>query len=150
MPDLQDFRSSMLRFCADFAQEMMAGGYVEALTVVDLDAHAGEDTLPAGDLLGPHGFQLDSDAGNHIITVAFGVSTSGDENNFRLYRVLNQLHKLLEPDNSIDLYQADTGDDMGTAKLMNGTTVLPMVNTKLRALQFIQVTMGTAEVSPSP
>lgn len=144
MADLEDFRSSMVRFCSNFASEMKAAGVAD-LQVVDFDAHADMDSLPSSDIIGPSGFSLTSDEGNHEIDCRFGISTFEDVNNFRLYRMLNRLYKLLEPDSMIPIYDAETGQQLGVAKLMNGTRLLGVAKTKLRPLAFIQTSMVTPE-----
>lgn len=143
----ENFKSSILRFCTQFATDMQAQG-LASMMPINFDAHADINELPESDLIGPKEFGVETDQGTFVISTMIGVSTLNDTNLFRLDKIIDQLFKRLMPDEMIPLVNAETGAQMGWMKAMNGTAVLPVVQTKTRPLKFVAVSLGTDRLIP--
>ena len=137
MNTFENFRSSILRFCVDFAAD-------NSLQVINWDAHAdSQGELPKADLIGPAMFELQEDEGTFSVTGMIGISTVNDENLFRLTNYVGKVFELLRPGRRVTKYDALNGAELGVMTAENGTKVLPVLKTDLRPMQFIAFALAS-------
>jgi hypothetical protein len=136
----ENLHTSLLRFCAEFAEAN------PGMAVVNFDSHADATQLPASDLVGMAGLSFTEDDGILSIKVLLGISTLGDTNNFRLVHLVSELYERLRPTKRIDVYQAgmDAPTKVGWMVCENGTSVLPVGGEVARPLQYVAVHLATS------
>lgn len=139
MNEYRDTLSSLLRFCKDFADELNLRGF--DLQVLNLDAAGEPGTWPSSDVIGFGEFNFELDDGTIKVEAAIGVSTLGDDNNFRLDDIMNLLVNKLIPGSRIKLYNGSTGATRGLLVVRNGTQVLPPIKTETRPIRPIMVSL---------
>lgn len=117
--------------------------------IVDFDAIHEEDFLMTKpDIIGIGEFGLEEDEGNHIAQFQVGVSTIDDLNLFRMRRIVALYYERLRVNATFPLLNAETGASIGLMKVMNGTTIFPLIRTTLRHYRFIQVRLSHALQQP--
>lgn len=139
MNEYRDTLSSLLRFCKDFADELNTQGY--ALQLLNLDAAGEPGVWPAADVVGFGEFNFELDDGTIKAEAAIGISTVGDDNNFRLDDIMNLLVNKLIPGSRIKLYNGSTGAVRGLLVVRNGTQVMPPVKTETRSIRPIMFSL---------
>lgn len=132
----EDVRSSVLKFCADFATEMHDAGIAD-LQIYDWDSFVENNTLPDTDLLGP--WQLSCDIDFKMITIRgmIGISVKTDQNLFRLNQVSGILLERMIPDKMISMYGAESAAVVGHMKVAEGTSLSPVAQAQQRSLKFL-------------
>lgn len=135
MSDYRNFKSSLLRFCSQFADDRNSFGC--NLSVVNFDAFAQIEDLPAGDLIGLGSYELTIREGFHEVEFMIGVSTQEDTNNFRLTEFIDLLLGKLEPEQIIQVVGATDGVPLGIMTLSEGTKAMAVSGSHLRPGVFI-------------
>lgn len=133
---VRNLHASILRFCSDFCAE-------HNMTVVNFDAHADESTMPKGDAMGFMGLSWEVDDHFLDVNVMFGVSTVDDTNLFRMVEKIAHLFEKLMPEETISVYDADSGEVVGNLVLKNGTRALPVGGSTSRPVQHIMVGLAS-------
>lgn len=155
----EDFHSSLLRFCSDFADAVVASADPVLLTGAtgnmrsfNFDAHAESEALPDEDLIGIANYSCKEAGKIFEIDVMFGVATNGDSNLFRLNAIINRLFPLLYAEKKIPVYNSRDGSPNGFMVAVDGTSVMPVAGFTTRPVKFIQVSFLTDRnvVKPSP
>jgi hypothetical protein len=135
-------RQSLFKYCQELALSLNASeGY--NLTVINFDAHADLNSLPAQDIIGVADFSLTSDDGLLILSASIRVGTEGDADIARLENIINVIFDQLQPANSLDLVDFDSSAKIGNLKIMNGTTVYPVMKTKTRPLKSVGISLAS-------
>jgi hypothetical protein len=117
--------------------------------IIDFDAiHEENSIVTKPDLLGIAEFGLEEDEGNHIAQFQIGVSTIDDLNLFRMRKIISVFYERMRVNATFPLVHHETGVNLGLMKVMNGTSVFPLVRTHLRHYRFIQVRMSHALQQP--
>lgn len=111
----------------------------------DFDAHALQPNYPERDLIGIRGYGLRSDDGMLQIEAMVGLSIFNDSKLIRHNKIMDKLFQVLLPSKIIPVqnYSDGSGTKYEDMKVMNGTEVLPTVNTDARVFQFVGVMAGT-------
>lgn len=141
----KDIHVSLMRFCSDFKVEASAAGF--DLTPVYFDATPDDDSLPQSDVIGLSGLALGVDDGLIEVQCMIGISTLHDTNLFRMIDLVDRLFQKLQPDKIVKIFNADTGANAGTLKVMNGTRVMPVAGTT-RPVQFVLVSLASSKTMP--
>ena len=134
--------SSVFGLCADFAAAMATKFPDDpGLSVYNFDAFSEQPGLPSGDLVGVHGFTLDTSGKLATFKALFGIATDNDENLFRLNRLTGELFQLLLPDTRHSVWDADqsTRVEIGKWVVMDGTSASPLFSAMLRPVKLISV-----------
>ena len=132
---IKNINSSLLRFCAVFANQH------PGMEVVNFDAHGDEQSLPQADVVGISGVSVSVDEGLCDVTLMIGISTREDTNLFRLNEYIDKLFHVLLPTKKMRLYDADSGSALGWLVTTNGTRTLAIGGSSTRPLQYIMVTL---------
>lgn len=136
-----NLQTSMLRFCADFKDDMLGEGF--SLSTLNLDAHTDPEKWPDGDFIGVGEFTMEYQDRNVMLSAAFAISTVGDTNLFRMSKLINHLVNRLEPMQSFPVYGAETGLEVGKILVLDGTRVGAPLETKSQPIQPVMVRMAT-------
>lgn len=139
MNEYRDSRASVIRFCRDFADEMLGRGI--EMDVVDFDTAGEPQTWPKKDVIGIGEFTFTLDDGNIEVDVAIGLSTVEDTNNFRLADLTNMLVNKLIPGMRVKLLNASNGQTRGFLVVTNGTRVAAPLPTTTRSIQPIMISL---------
>lgn len=128
----RDVQASLMRFCRDFADEMVLEGY--SLGFVNLDAHADENAWPEGDFIGMGEFNLNIEETDEIM-VSFVIATDDDANLLKMSDLINRLVNQVLPLTQLKVYDADTGEVISSLFVQNGVRVGAPLRTKSQPLQ---------------
>ncbi|MCG7628994.1 hypothetical protein MHM88_14375 [Epibacterium sp. MM17-32] len=128
----QNIQSSLLRFCADFAEAN------PGLGTVNLDAHTDEAQWPEGDFIGLGELNVDV-AETYAGQCMFGLSTLNDTNLFRMGQLMQKLSGFLLPNKNIPVYNAQTGMEIGKLFVLQGTRIGAPLPTKTQPIQPIAI-----------
>jgi hypothetical protein len=140
---LPNIRSSLLRFCSDFAAAR------EGMQALDFDAIDQDSQVPAVDVIGISGLSVDLDDKMASCRVQIGISTVNDTNLFRLYQYAAALLEAFVPAQWLPLYDADTGQQIGRLIVENGTRLLPVGDASSRPVQYLMASLATTETFKS-
>ena len=135
-----NINASLLRFCADFRDDMEKLGF--NLEVVNLDDFTEEEQWPDGDFVGISNVMVDVFE-TYDVKLMFALSTKGDLNFFRLGKLTTHLLDRLLPNSSFNVLDADSGVVLGNFFVLNGTRVSPPVDTKTQPVRPIMVSLKT-------
>ena len=130
-----NIQSSLLRFCADFAEE-------HDLVAINLDAHTDEVHWPDQDFIGLSEFRVDI-METYSGACMFGISTKEDTNLFRMGALVKQLSALVLPNKCITAYDADTGEEIGLIFILQGTRIGAPIPTKTQPILPIGIRFET-------
>lgn len=123
--------NSLIRFGEDFRKANNPGA-----AFFDWDAHADIAEMPEQDCMGPAGIGLADEGKIQQVVFAFGLSTVGDPNLFRLRGSISKLYGLLRPEAKIPVY-----DTVGTVHswmvVKSPLTIAPVSKAEVRSIQFI-------------
>lgn len=145
----KDFWASTLRFCKDFADEMQGSSVTTNMSVINFDAFAEIEELDQIDLIGPKFFSTQMVHSKlYTVTTSIVLTTFNDPSLFRLEDMVGRLFDKLSVDKQLPIFNADTGARIGTFKVMDGTEVIPVLNTKTRAMKAIAVNLASDRSSP--
>jgi hypothetical protein len=122
---------------------MVNGGIVSAASYVDFDAHSQFTELPESDLVGTANLHWVNDR-FYSIGVSIGVSTWQDKNLFKHTDMIDFMHDRLLPTETIDVVDATTGVKKGWFVVEPGLSLMPMLKTDTRSLQFLMVGLQTS------
>jgi len=139
MNEYRDSRASLIRFCRDFADEMVGRGI--EMDVIDFDTAGEPQTWSKKDVIGIGEFTFTLNDGNIEIDVALGLSTVEDTNNFRLADLTNMLVNKLVPGMRIKLLNASSGQTRGFLAITNGTRVAAPFPSTTRTVQPIMISL---------
>ena len=142
----EDLWASIVGYVATIQHEAL----IQGLTVsfINYDEHADIEKLPQENLVGPAEFSFDNmGQGTFHVSAAIGFSMWNDDEQFNHRKMMDIVAKHLEPEMSIPILKATTGLKIGSLTLEAPTSLLPMSNSDVRALQFY-VFSGTAHVGP--
>jgi hypothetical protein len=140
---LKNVRSSLLRFCSDFAEQFAD------TQAVDFDTYEDESQTPETDLVGISALSIDTDTGLAGCRVMFGVSTVNDTNLFRLYEVMDALFDQFLGGCWLPLIDADTGEQVGRLVVQDGSRLLPVGGGSSRPIQYVMVSMQATKTFKS-
>lgn len=135
---------SLLRFCNDTKEALIADGVVTDMDVVNFDAHATMASLPNKDVIGIKSFSWTEEETLAVVTVLFGVSTINDDVNLSRHNdIIDYWTSKLMVSDQIQLFDPNTDPvvEIGWMVITDGTDVLPISNTSTRPLQLIAVNM---------
>jgi hypothetical protein len=135
---MMDIDASIKRFCVDWGTAQSS-----PLEYEDFDAHADENTVPEGDLIGTSGLSLSTSHPFVDVDVMIGVATEGDTNLFRLRELVARLFQRLQPMKTIDVLDFQTGEKKGLLIVQDGVRVLPVGGDSSRPVQFVMVGFKT-------
>lgn len=144
MNEYRDSFASLMRFCRDFADEMVGAGY--DLEVMNLDAAGGPSDWPKKDVIGVAEYTFTLNDGNIRVQNMFALSTVEDTNNFRLNDLMNRLVNKLIPGMRIKLLHATSGATRGFLVVTNGTRVTPPEPSKTRVIQPVMVSLLSDQI----
>jgi hypothetical protein len=135
---------SLLRLTQDTLTSLT--GLDRTALVVNFDAHASIQELPAGDLVGPSGFTLtDMGQGHFELAFAIAVSTQQDKDNFRLTDLMDGFARRLAPERKFTIFNSTTGAAISEAIIEEGTQLSPVNRAETRATASVTV---TAQIRP--
>jgi hypothetical protein len=117
-------------------------------TLIDFDAINDEGAMPKEDCVGMSEFGVQWDNQTVIARFQIGISTFNDLTMFRARRLISIFYGDLTTMVDFPLVNAETGAQIGKMKLMNGTSVFPMVRTTVRPYWFIQAQVSHALLTP--
>lgn len=135
---LMDIDASLKRFCVQFGMAIEP-----PLVYEDFDAHADENTVPQGDLIGTSGLSLTSSAPFVDVDVMIGITTTNDTNLLRLRELVAMLFQRLQPTKTIEVLDYKTGEKKGSLIVQDGVRVLPVGGNHSRPLQYVMVGFKT-------
>lgn len=136
-------KNSLFAVCKSFADNMNTQFPENAvLSIYNFDAFSEENGLPDGDLIGMRSISIDVDSELATFRAMVGISTQNDENLFRLDEYSGLLLKRFLPDQVVVIYDSETGQPCGQAKLYNGTSMSPILKAVQRPLKFIAISGG--------
>lgn len=141
-----DVQASLFAFCKSCIDEWKSEGITSEMLVFKWDAHAETPEFPDVDIVGPMDLSLISDTSLQSATCMIAVSTTKDTNIHRLDQIISDLYGKLSPDKSIPLVRASDGAQYGNLKLKNGTQVLQVMNTDVRATRAVAINLGADSV----
>lgn len=128
MARYKQVQASMLRFCTDVSiQESLTLG--KNFTAVNLDAHADEENLPEGNIIGIESLAMQSatDAEpTDTFSCSVTVGTVSDTNNMLISNVVDSVYELLLPESTMVLYSPEMAKRVGTIKVFGRTQILPV------------------------
>jgi hypothetical protein len=139
----KDFCSSLIRFCQQSIVSMVSAGIVPAASYVNFDAHSQFTELPESDLVGTANLHWVNDR-FYSVGVSIGISTWQDKNLFKHNDMIDFMHDLVEPTKTIDVVDATTGVKKGWFVVESGVSLMPMLKTDQRSLQFLMVGLQTS------
>ncbi len=135
---MMDLDASIKRFCVEWGQAQ-----TPVLRYEDFDAHADENTVPEGDLIGTSGFSLTTSHPFVDLDVMIGITTTGDTNILRLKEQVARLFQRLQPTKKVPVLDFQTGVIKGRMIVSDGVRVLPVGGDSARPVQFIMVNFKT-------
>lgn len=133
-----DIDASLKRFCVDFGEAITPN-----LNYEDFDSHADESTVQQGDLIGTSGLSITNNAPFLDVDVMIGISTDTDTNLLRLRKVVAMLFQRLQPLNTIDVLDYETGIKKGNLMVLEGIRILPVGGSQARPIQYVMVGFRT-------
>lgn len=135
---MMDIDASIKRFCVDWG-----GAQTGPLIYEDFDAHADENTVPEGDLIGTSGLTLTTSHPFIDVDIMIGIATDGDTNLLRLRELVARLYQRLQPTKLIDILDFQTGVKKGSLIVQDGVRVLPVGGESSRPVQYVMVGFKT-------
>lgn len=151
-------KRSLYHFCDTQSHIMATDGTNPngPMALYNFDAFSQQNTLPAGDLIGPYQYSLEVD--DELVTVKcmIGIATDADTNLFRLDACIGKLMVSLLPGAMIPVYDPATfaGNGSDTAifqlKVKNGTSASPVYTAVQRPLKLIHFTAGASRALQRP
>ena len=142
----EDLWASIVGYVATIQEDALNQGLQTEF--INYDEHADIEKLPQKNLVGPAEFSFDNmGQGTFHVSAAVGFSMWNDDEQFNHRKMMDIVAKRLEPEVCIPVLKAVTGLKIGNLTLEAPTSLLPMSNSDVRALQFY-VFSGTAHVGP--
>lgn len=135
---MMDVDASIKRFCVDWGNEQEP-----PLMYEDFDAHADENSVPPVELIGTAGLSLGTDTPFVNVEVMIGISTLNDTNLLRLRELVAGLFQRLQPVNTVDVLDYQTGAKLGNLIVLDGVRVLPVGGNQARPVQYVMVSFKT-------
>lgn len=140
---------SLYKYLNTFAAQMVTATYLKSdYELFNFDAFADLDNIPDKDILGVSQFNIDSDSGLFIVSAMLGISTYDDINLARLDRMIGRLFEKLESGQLVPFVEESSGNQIGVMRVLNGTSVLPVVKTRTRPLKFVAVALSSDQRLP--
>lgn len=127
--------ASILRVITTFQAAQMPGS-----VYFDWDAHAQADAMPEGDLIGPAGCGMSHEEPGIHVVFSIGISTSNDQNLFRLRAAMSQLYGIFKPQTSIPIYDTDTNEIVSFMVVRTPVAIMPTTKAQIRSVQFFNAT----------
>jgi hypothetical protein len=141
------FRTSLIKFCQDQLQAMIMDGTISSGEFVDFDAHSQLDKLPEENLIGVANLHWVNDTDFYTVGAMIGVSTWRDTNLFVHNDMIDWLEPKLLPMKTIALVDPTDGSEQGWMVAEAGTSLMPMLHTDTRSLQFFMVSWQTSQTA---
>jgi hypothetical protein len=141
-----DFQASLFILSNEMISQWTSAGLTSDMQPFKWDAHADTTNLPSTDLIGPMELSLTSDDSLQNASVMIAVSTVNDENLDRLDQMIGDLYARLAPDQNILLKRASDATVTGNIKVKNGTQLMPVLNTDVRAVRAVAVSLAADSV----
>lgn len=141
------FKTSLIKFCQDSIDGMRKQGIIQDAKYVNFDAHSQFTDLPEINLVGTANLHW---VNNQFYTVgaSIGVSSWADTNLFVHDAMIDYLAELLKPTKQVALIDPDTGIRTGGWLVVEGgVSLMPMLKTDTRSLQFFLVSFQTSETA---
>jgi len=135
-----NIQSSLLRFCSQFRLDMAAKGV--SLETVNMDAHTDESEWPEGDFIGVGESEILIEE-TYSGSCFFALSTLDDTNLYRMGQLMKELSSRLLPNRSIPVYDTETGMQIGSIFVLQGTKIEAPMPTKTQPIQPILVNYET-------
>jgi hypothetical protein len=135
-----DFRASVVAFCNTSIEQMKA---LEILrpdaTYFDFEAMSDIASMPKRDMVGVMNLHWTNDGSFYDVGFSLGIATWEDTGLFRHHDVIDFMEPLLRTNQQIPLLNAKTGARDGWLVMTNGQSLMPMMKTETRPLQFMLV-----------
>lgn len=156
---LTNSETSMVKFCVDLAEEMVAEGLSPKIEYVEVDSRVElkDAELPDCDIIGLTQFSISEPEAQlwaiHFVVV---ISTISDVNLFRLRKLANFIYERLPAGADLVYYDAEAATEKSWIRVIPGTTQLPTHRVETRPFRFIQAQalldplQGSAQTSPDP
>lgn len=144
-----DFQASLFAFLYKKAKTWMSNGDISDYAMFKFDAHATLERMPDKDVFGIMELSIESDTNMQRGSCMVALSTLNDENIERLDKLTGDVYASLRPDTRIPLVSASTGNRYGNLVVMNGTSVMPILNTDTRPVRTVAISLGADSV-PQP
>lgn len=135
---MMDIDASLKRFCVEWGEAQNG-----PLTYEEFDAHADENTVPPGDLIGTSGMSLSTSHPFVDVDIMIGIAVEGDTNLLRLRELMARLFQRLQPTKRIDVLDFQTGIKKGFLIVQDGVRVLPVGGDQSRPIQYLMVGFKT-------
>lgn len=121
----------------------------DKMTVCNFDAVAEIEEFPDNDLIGVRNFGIQQVHGKlYEVVFLATISTVDDTNLKRLEQMIGVLFDEFSVGRQINLLNSDTGNTQGQLTVMDGTEVLPVLNTRARAVKAIAVRLSSDRTGP--
>ncbi len=132
---------TLLKFCTDTANEIVAAGYSSNIEFINFEEQSTIFVLPASDVFGIGSFSFQPMKEQYTSHIGFAVSTINDEHLFRHAQFIDHIVSKLLPGANFPLYSADTGLQIGSMSVADGTTVRFVERSEDRNIRLILVTL---------
>lgn len=141
MSGYENIKASLFGFCKSFVASAQAAGLTVGMAIYNFDAFQQNNTLPAGDLIGPYRLSVDVKSGLVTVTSMIGIATQNDENLFRLDALCGQLLDACIPNTKVPLLDSGTGAQVGLFTISEDVSLSPSLHAKERPLKLLHLVM---------
>ncbi|WP_353645766.1 hypothetical protein [Mesorhizobium sp. WSM2239] len=112
----------------------------ESIEMIDWEAHANIEELPAVHLVGPASLALEQQSQEmYHASFVVGLGSYNDQGLFIHREMIDFLFKSLSTGTRISVFDSKTEEAYSWMKIIDGVTVAPLSRTSQRAMQFIQI-----------
>jgi len=141
-----DFQASLFAICVKKVNDWKTVGLSSNIQTFKWDAHVDQTELPPSDLLGLMDLTVTSDHEMLKSAVMFTISTLQDVNNDRMDKMVGDLFMDFQAGTYYPLLRASDGSVYSKFTVMNGTQVMPVMSTDVRAARSISVSLAAESV----
>ena len=141
-----DFQASLFSALNDLISKWKSEGHTSDMQPFKWDAHSDVSVAPETDLVGPMELSLQSNSGLQTASAMIAVSTINDTNIFRLDQMAGDTYARFSPDQTLPLIRASNGNSYGIINVKNGTELMPIMNTDIRSVRAIAVSLAADKV----
>lgn len=136
----KSLRDSLYAACKAFSTDQS----LEA-TIYNFDAFQESSKLPDGNLIGLHGFNLDTNDELVTVRVNIGLSITNDKSNEILDATCGDLLVYFGPKTTHPLYDADTRLAVGEMTVGPNVSLSPVYQAQQRPLKFLNLTVFSSK-----
>ena len=142
---------SMVRFVSAVAQQAQVNGLVATVpSVINLDAHADINELPAADFFSLSGYAMHIHNKLPTVVIGVGISTYNDPNNIRHMKLMDLMLSSLLPETRVPIYtNGNVNASAGVMVVADGLVVDPIDRDPQRVFQVMTVRLLPASALPS-